>query len=48
MVVEGQMVDAGMKLYRLADHVLDMQCVSHDYVVMGIDLVTDEEYTAAQ
>jgi GNAT superfamily N-acetyltransferase len=36
------------ELYRLADHVLDMQCVSHDYVVMGIDLVTDEEYTAGQ
>jgi GNAT superfamily N-acetyltransferase len=36
------------ELYRLADHVLDMQCVPHDYVMMGIDLATDEEYAGAQ
>jgi GNAT superfamily N-acetyltransferase len=36
------------ELYRLPDHVLDMQCVAHDYVVLGMDLVTDEEYAAAQ
>jgi GNAT superfamily N-acetyltransferase len=32
------------ELYRLPDYVLDMQCVSHDYVVLGMDLLTDEEF----
>lgn len=29
---------------RLEDYVKDMQAVTHDYVLMGIDLRTDEEY----
>jgi len=32
------------QLTRLNDYVKDMQAVSHDYVLMGLDLVTDEEY----
>ena len=31
-------------LIRLPDYVKDMQAVSHDYVLMGLDLKTDEEY----
>jgi RimJ/RimL family protein N-acetyltransferase len=31
-------------LARLPDYVKDMQAVTHDYVLMGLDLVTDEEY----
>lgn len=31
-------------LLRLDDYVKDMQAVSHDYVLMGVDLTTDEEY----
>jgi ribosomal protein S18 acetylase RimI-like enzyme len=31
-------------LARIADYVKDMQGVSHDYVLMGLDLITDEEY----
>jgi GNAT superfamily N-acetyltransferase len=31
-------------LIRLEDYVKDMQAVSHDYVLMGLDLKTDEEY----
>jgi len=31
-------------LYRLCDYVKDMQAISHDYVLMGLDLKTDEEY----
>ena len=31
-------------LMRLGDYVLDMKAVTHDYVLMGIDLKTDEEY----
>ncbi|MDB6033424.1 MAG: GCN5-related N-acetyltransferase [Verrucomicrobiales bacterium] len=31
-------------LARLPDYVKDMQAVTHDYVFMGLDLVTDEEY----
>lgn len=31
-------------LYELPDYVLDMESRSHDYVVMGLDLRTDEEY----
>jgi GNAT superfamily N-acetyltransferase len=32
----------------LQDYVKDMQAISHDYVLMGRHLVTDEEYTGAQ
>lgn len=31
-------------LLRLEDYVKDMQAVKHDYVLMGLDLKTDEEY----
>ena len=31
-------------LLRLPDYVKDMQAVTHDYVLMGLDLTTDEEY----
>lgn len=31
-------------LMRLPDYVMDMQCCMHDYVFMGMDLTTDEEY----
>ena len=45
--------DAAMKMFamlgfsnlvRLEDYVKDMQAISHDYVLMGLDLKTDEEY----
>ncbi len=32
------------ELYRLDDFVKDMQAISHNYVVMGLHLITDEEY----
>jgi len=32
------------QLVRLDDYVKDMQAVTHDYVLMGLDLKTDEEY----
>ncbi|MBI5773770.1 MAG: GNAT family N-acetyltransferase [Verrucomicrobia bacterium] len=32
------------QLVKLPDYVKDMQAVTHDYVLMGLDLVTDEEY----
>ncbi len=31
-------------LVRLEDYVQDMQAITHDYVLMGLDLQTDEEY----
>ena len=31
-------------LVRLKDYVKDMQAISHDYVLMGLQLKTDEEY----
>src|SRR5437899_7142491 len=31
-------------LIRLDDYVKDMQAITHDYVLMGLDLKTDEEY----
>ena len=34
-------------LLRLEDYVKDMQAISHDYILMGLDLKTDEEYTSA-
>jgi ribosomal protein S18 acetylase RimI-like enzyme len=35
------------KLLQLEDYVKDMQAISHDYVLMGLDLKTDEEYASA-
>ena len=35
------------QLLRLENYVKDMQAISHDYILMGLDLVTDEEYTSA-
>ena len=32
------------ELVRLPEYVKDMQAITHDYVLMGIDLLTDEEY----
>jgi GNAT superfamily N-acetyltransferase len=32
------------ELWRKDDYVKDMQAISHDYVLMGLDLKTDEEY----
>jgi hypothetical protein len=29
---------------RLGNYVKDMQANSHDYILMGLDLKTDEEY----
>jgi ribosomal protein S18 acetylase RimI-like enzyme len=34
-------------LVRLADYVKDMQAVSHDYILMGLELETAEEYASA-
>jgi GNAT superfamily N-acetyltransferase len=34
-------------LLNLPEYVLDMQGGSHDYVFMGIDLITDEEYAGS-
>ena len=31
-------------LVLLKDYVKDMQAISHDYVLMGLELKTDEEY----
>ena len=31
-------------LIKLEDYVQDMQAIDHDYVLMGMDLMTDEEY----
>jgi hypothetical protein len=32
------------QLFRLSDYVLDMESKPHDYVVMTLNLRTDEEY----
>ena len=32
------------ELWRKDDYVKDMQAISHDYVLMGLDMKTDEEY----
>jgi GNAT superfamily N-acetyltransferase len=32
------------QLLRLPDYVKDMQAIKHDYILMGLDLLTDEEY----
>ena len=33
-----------VELFRLEQYVRDMQAISHDYLLMGMDLTTDEEY----
>ena len=35
------------QLLKLEDYVKDMQAIAHDYVLMGLELKTDEEYTSA-
>ena len=35
-------------LVRLEDYVKDMQAITHDYVLMGLDLKTDEEYAGME
>jgi GNAT superfamily N-acetyltransferase len=35
------------ELMRQEDYVKDMQALSHDYILMGLDLRTDEEYVSA-
>ncbi len=35
------------ELLRLPDYVKDMQAISHEYVLMGLDILTDEEYASA-
>jgi GNAT superfamily N-acetyltransferase len=35
------------ELLRLKEYVKDMQAISHDYILMGLELKTDEEYTSA-
>ena len=35
------------ELLRLENYVKDMQAISHDYILMGLELKTDEEYTSA-
>jgi GNAT superfamily N-acetyltransferase len=35
------------QLVHLEDYVKDMQAISHDYVLMGLELKTDEEYASA-
>jgi len=34
------------EMLRLEDYVKDMQAIKHDYVLMGLDLTTDEEYAS--
>jgi len=36
------------KLLRLEDYVKDMQAITHDYVLMGLHLKTDEEYAGME
>jgi GNAT superfamily N-acetyltransferase len=35
-------------LLRLEDYVKDMQAITHDYVMMGLNLKTDEEYAGME
>jgi ribosomal protein S18 acetylase RimI-like enzyme len=35
------------QLLRLEDYVKDMQAITHDYILMGLELKTDEEYASA-
>jgi GNAT superfamily N-acetyltransferase len=32
------------QLFRLPEYVKDMQAINHDYIMMGLELITDEEY----
>jgi GNAT superfamily N-acetyltransferase len=32
------------ELFRLQEYVKDMQAINHDYILMGLELITDEEY----
>ena len=34
-----------LPLYKISDYVKDMEGVTHDYFLLGLDLKTDEEYT---
>lgn len=34
------------QLVRLEDHVKDMQAITHDYILMALELKTDEEYAS--
>ena len=36
------------EMLALKDYVKDMQAITHDYVLMGRDIITDEEYAGAQ
>jgi hypothetical protein len=36
------------QLLRLPDYVRDMKAISHDYVLMGLGLETDEEYAGME
>lgn len=36
------------KLLRLEDYVKDMQAITHDYILMGLHLKTDEEYAGME
>jgi GNAT superfamily N-acetyltransferase len=36
------------QLLYLPDYVLDMQCQAHDYLLMGMDLLTMEDYAGAE
>ena len=35
-------------LVRLENYVKDMQAISHDYVLMGVDLKVDEDYAGGE
>jgi len=35
-------------LWRREDYVKDMQAISHDYILMGVTLKTDEEYAGME
>jgi GNAT superfamily N-acetyltransferase len=35
------------QIVRLDDYVKDMQAISHDYILMGLDLKTDEQFASA-
>ena len=36
------------QLLRLEDYVKDMQAITHDYILMGLELKTDEEYAGVE
>ena len=36
------------QLLRLENYVKDMQAISHDYILMGLELKTDEEYAGVE